>query len=116
MEQANIETVCKGDIGVWCAGHSVFTSHCESLCNASGPPHPPHCSVNGPTRIPKADPIVITVTLKDVCGFPVTNQSHCLKIQSQNVKDTKVKEHTHGSLSYLLSSKKEEESQYKYNM
>ena len=92
VEHANLDPVCKGDSVVWCAEHSVFTSHCESLCNVSGPPHPPHCCVN----VSASDPVVITVTLKDACGFPVTNQSRCIKVQSKNVKDIKVEERTHG--------------------
>ena len=96
VERANLDPLCKGDSVVWCTDHSVFTSHCESLCNVSGPPYLPHCSVKIPTCVPKSDPVVITVSLKDICGFPVTNQSQCLKVQSQNVRDIKVEEHTHG--------------------
>ena len=101
VEQANLDPVCKGDCMVWCADRSVFTNHCQSLCNVSGPPHPPHCSVKAvPACIPKPDPVVITVSLKDACGFPVTDQSKYLKVQSKTGQDfccdVKVEEHTHG--------------------
>ena len=100
VEHANFDPVCKGDSVVWCADHSVFTNHCQSLCHGSGPPHPPHCSVMVSACVFKSDPVVISVALKDLCGLPVTNQSQCLKIQSQNAEefcvDIKVEEHTHG--------------------
>lgn len=98
VEQTDLDPVCKGDSMVWCADHSVFMSHCQSLCNVSGPPHPPHCSVKAaPAYI---STVIITVSLKDACGFPVTDQSQCLQIQSKTSHDfccdVKVEEHTDG--------------------
>ena len=104
VDDANLDPVCKGASIVWCADRSVFTSHCESLCHVSPPPHVPLCSVKGPEdHLLQSDtnPVVITITLKDACGFPVTNQSQGLKITSCNPKedcfyDVKVEERTCG--------------------
>ena len=103
VEHANLDPVCKGDSIVWCADRSVFTSHCESLCHVSAPPHPPLCSVKGPIDHmlqSDTDPVVITVMLKDVWDFPVTNQSQSIKIEPSNPKDclynVKVEEHPCG--------------------
>ena len=101
VEQANLDSVCKGDSMVWCADHSVFTDHCQSLCNVSEPLNPPHCSVKAaPAYIPTSDPVVITVSLMGACGFPVTDQSQYLKVQSKIGQDfccdVKVEELAHG--------------------
>ena len=48
------------------------------MCMQSGIPHLPHCSVRGPLAI--SDPVKITVTLKDVYGFSVVQQSKDLEI------------------------------------
>ena len=103
VEHADLDPLCKGDSTVWCADRSVFTTHCESLCHVSTPPHPPLCSVKGPAGHmlqSTTNPVVITVALKDVFAFPVTNQPHCLKIKPSNSKDSfydaKVEEYTCG--------------------
>ena len=103
VEHANLDPVCKGDSMVHRVDPSVFTGHCESLCHVSGPPHPPDCSVKGPAGcmlLSSSDPVIITVSLKDACGFPVTNQSQCLNLQSKRAKvcsdDVKVEEHAYG--------------------
>ena len=100
---ANFDPACKGDSIVCCADRRVFTSHCESLCHVSTPPHPPLCSVKSPTDHmlqSTTNPVVIAVTLKDAFDFPVTNQPQCLKISPSNPKDSfydvKVEEHTCG--------------------
>lgn len=117
VERANLDPVCKGDSMVHHVDPSVFTGHCcESLCHVSGPPHPPDCSVKGPTGcmlLSSSDPVVITVSLKDACGFPVTNQSQCLNMQSKGAKDfyddVKVKEHARGlyQISYHPKERKD---------
>ena len=103
VEHANLDPVCKDDSIVWCADRSVFTSHCESLCHVSTPPHPPLCSVKGPIDHmlqSDTDPVVITVTLKDLWDFPVTEQLQNIKITPSNPKDclynVKVEEHSCG--------------------
>ena len=100
VEHANLDPVCKGDSMVWCADRSVFTDYCQSLCNVSGPLYSPHCSVKAAPGYISSHPVVITVSLKDVCGFPVTDQSRRLKVQSKTGQDfccdVKVEERTHG--------------------
>ena len=116
VEHANLDPVCKGESTVWCADRRVYYTHCESLCRVSGPPHPPLCSVKGPTdHMLQSDttPVVITVTLKDTHGVLVINQSQHLKIKSTNPKDCfynmKVEELTGGyyNISYHPKKRKD---------
>ena len=62
---------------VRCAKSAEFIS--DSLCDVSGIPHLPHCSVRGPLAI--TDPVEVTVSLKDVHGFPVVQQSKDIEIR-----------------------------------
>ena len=119
VKHANLDPVCKGDSVVWCADCRVFTTHCESLCHVSTPPHPPLCSVNGPMGLQSVtNPVVITVTLKDMRGLPVTNQSQCLKIQSKSLEDffCNVKSEEHGKGIYQISYNPKERKSHSINV
>ena len=77
MEHASIDPECRADDMIGRCGNPVeFISN--SLCDVSGVPHLPHCSVRGPLAI--SDPVKVTVTLKDIHGFPVVQQSKDLEI------------------------------------
>jgi len=65
------------DMIVRCAKPAEFIT--DSFCYVSGIPHLPHCSVKGPLAI--SDPGKVTVTLKDVHGFPVVQQSKDIEIR-----------------------------------
>ena len=85
--------------------------------------HTPHCSVKGPACIPSnSDRVAVTVTLKDVCGLPVTNvDSKHFKLQSKNAQeifcDVKVEEHTNGcyQISYHPKERKNHNVQVTWN-
>ena len=78
MEHASIDPECRADdMIVRCAKPAEFIS--DSLCDVSGIPHLPHCSVRGPLEI--SDPVKVTVSLKDVHGFPVVQQSKDIEIR-----------------------------------
>ena len=77
VEHASIDPECRADDMIVRCGNPVeFISN--SLCDVSGVPHLPHCSVRGPLVI--SDPVKVTVTLKDIHGFPVVQQSKDLEI------------------------------------
>ena len=61
---------------VRCGNPVEFISN--SLCDVSGVPHLSHCSVRGPLAI--SNPVKVTVTLKDIYGFSVVQQSKDLEI------------------------------------
>ena len=78
VEHASIDTECRAnDMIVRCGNPVEFIS--DSLCYVSGVPHLSHCSVTGPVAI--SDPVKVTVTLKDVHGFSVVQQSKDLEIR-----------------------------------
>ena len=75
---ASIDPECRADdMIVTCGNPAEFISNC--LCHISGVPHLPHCSVRGPLAI--SDPVKVTVTLKDIYGFSVVQQSKNLEIR-----------------------------------
>ena len=78
VEHASIDPECRADdMIVTCGNPAEFISNC--LCHMSGVPHLPHCSVSGPLAI--SDPVKVTVTLKDIYGFSVVQQSKDLEIR-----------------------------------
>ena len=58
---------------------TIYASN--SVCDVSGIPHVPHCSVHvsGPLEN-SANPVKVTITLKDVYGFSVVRQSKVIEI------------------------------------
>ena len=77
VEHFSIDPECRADdVIVRCGNPVEFISN--SLCDVSGVPHLPHCSVRGPLE--RSDPVKVTVTLKDLYGFSVVQQSKDLEI------------------------------------
>ena len=58
----------------------------DSLCDVSGIPHLPHCNVRGPLE-GSANPVKVTVTLKDIHGYSVAGQSKVLEIRCSKGKN-----------------------------
>ena len=78
VEHASIDPECRADdVKVRCGNPAEFISNC--LCHITTVTHLPHCSVRGPLAI--SDPVKVTVTLKDVYGFSVVQQSKDLEIR-----------------------------------
>ena len=78
VEHASIDPECRADdMIVRCGKPAEFIS--DSLCDVSGVPHLPHCSVRGPLLI--GDPVKVTVTLKDIYGLSVVQQSKDIEIR-----------------------------------
>ena len=78
VEHVSIDPECRADdMIVTCGNPAEFISNC--LCDISGVPHLPHCSVRGLLVI--SDPVKVTVTLKDIYGFSVVQQSKDLEIR-----------------------------------
>ena len=97
MEHASIDPECRADDMIVRCGNPVeFISN--SLCDVSGVPHLPHCSVRGPLAI--SDPVQVTVTLKDIYGFSVVQQLkdleiHCNK-EGEFLQNVRVEEESKG--------------------
>ena len=78
VEHASIDPECRADdMIVRCGKPAEFIN--ASLCDVSGVPHLPHCRVRGPLAISR--PVKITVTLKDIYGFSVVQQSKDIEIR-----------------------------------
>ena len=108
VEHASIDPECRADDMIMrCAKPAEFIS--DSLCDMSGIPHLPHCSVRGPLQ--KNDPIKVTVTLKDIHGFSVVGQSNNLDIRSNKgkkfLKNVRIEELSSGIYQMQYIPKKE---------
>ena len=97
VEHASIDPECGADDMIVRCGKPVeFFS--GLLCDVSGVPHPPHCSVTG--SLENIDPVKVTVTLKDIYGFSVVQQSkdieiHCNK-GMQFLQNLRIEEESNG--------------------
>ena len=108
LEHASIDPECRADdMIVRCAKPAEFIS--DSLCDVSGIPHLPQCSVRGPLE--NNDPIKVTVTLKDIHGFSVVGQSNNLDIHSNKgkkfLKNVRIEEVSSGIYQIQYIPKKE---------
>ena len=110
VEHASIDPECRADDMIARCGNPVeFISN--SLCDVSGVPHLPHCSVRGPLVI--SDPVKVTVTLKDIHGFPVVQQSkdleiHCNK-KEELLQNLKMEEESKGVYHIWYNPKRKED-------
>ena len=90
VEHTSVNPECGADdMIVLCSNPDEFIN--DSLCDVSGIPHLPYCSVRGPLE--NSNPVKVTITLKDVNGFSVVQQSkdveiHCNKDEEflQNIE------------------------------
>ena len=110
VEHASIDPECRADdMIVTCGNPAEFISNC--LCHISGVPHLPHCSVRGPLAI--SDPVKVTVTLKDIYGFSVVQQSKDLEIccnkEGEFLQNVRIKEESKGVYHILYNPKRKED-------
>ena len=109
VEHASIDPECSADDMIVRFGNPVeFISN--SLCDVSGVPYLPHCSVRGPLAI--SDPVKVTVTLKDIYGFSVVQQSkdleiHCNK-EGELLQDVRIEEESKGVYHIWYNPKRKE--------
>ena len=110
VEHASIDPECRADDMIVRCGNPVeFISN--SLCDVSGVPHLPHCSVGGPVAI--SDPVKVTVTLKDIYGFSVVQQSkdleiHCNK-EGEFLQNVRIEEESKGVYHIWYNPKRKED-------
>ena len=110
VEHASIDPECRADDMIVRCGNPVeFISN--SLCDVSGVPHLPHCSVRGPLAI--SDPVKVTVTLKDIYGFSVVQQSkdleiHCNK-EGEFLQNVRIEEESKGVYHIWHNAKRKED-------
>ena len=97
VEHASIDPECRADgMIVRCGKPAEFISN--SLCDVSGVPHLPHCSVKGPLE--KTVEVKVTVTLKDIYGFSVVQQSKDIEIRCNKevefLQNVRIEEESNG--------------------
>ena len=111
VEHASIDPECRADDMIVRCGNPVeFISN--SLCDVSGVPHLPHCSVRGPLAI-SGDPVKVTVTLKDIYEFSVVQQSkdleiHCNK-EGEFLQNVRTEEESKGVYHIWYNPKRKED-------
>ena len=109
VEHASIDPECgPDDMIVRCGKPAEFIS--DPLCNVSGIPHLPHCSVRGPQE--KSDPVKVTVTLKDIYGFSVVQQSKDIEIRCNKevefLQNVRIEEESNGLYHRWYNPKRKE--------
>ncbi|XP_065889182.1 E3 ubiquitin-protein ligase TRIM71-like [Dysidea avara] len=102
VEHTSLDPECKpSDMIVICHHPVEFVN--DSVCDVSSClPHLPDCTVSGPVVI--SDPVKVTVTLKDIFGSPVVNQSKDLEIRCNKERE------------FLQNTHIEEESRGRYHI
>ncbi|XP_065888508.1 E3 ubiquitin-protein ligase TRIM71-like [Dysidea avara] len=101
VEHTSLDPECKpSDMIVICHHPVEFVN--DSVCDVSCLPHLPDCTVSGPVVI--SDPVKVTVTLKDIFGSPVVNQSKDLEIRCNKERE------------FLQNTHIEEESEGQYHI
>ena len=97
VEHASIDPECRADdMIVRCGKPAEFIS--DTLCDVSGVPHLPHCSVTGPLAF--NHPVKVIVTLKDIYGFSVVQQSKDIEIRCNKevefLQNVRIEEESNG--------------------
>ncbi|XP_065886761.1 E3 ubiquitin-protein ligase TRIM71-like [Dysidea avara] len=110
VEHTSLDPECKpSDMIVICHHPVEFVN--DSVCDVSCLPHLPDCTVSGPVVI--SDPVKVTVTLKDVFGSPVVNQSKDLEIRCNKerefLQNTHIEEESRGQYHIWYNPKRKED-------
>ena len=110
VEHASIDPECRADdMIVRCGKPAEFIS--DSLCDVSGVPHLPHCSVRGPLLF--GDPFKVTVTLKDIYGFSVVQQSKDIEMRCNKevefLQNVRIEEGSNGLYHIWCTPKRKED-------
>ena len=92
-----IDPECRADdMIVRCGKPAEFISN--ALCVVSGVPHLPHCSVTVPLAFSR--PVKVIVTLKDIYGFSVVQQSKDIEIRCNKevefLQNVRIEEESNG--------------------
>ena len=106
IQQTTLKPVCGVDhLILSTVNPNDYGSHFASLCQISTLPHVPNCSAKGPLAMTKYGPVDITITLKDVDGYPVPNQSDHLTVhfKDENITGGVKIEEKGAQNSYVLS-------------
>ena len=111
VKHASIDPECRADdMIVTCVKPTIFANN--SVCDVSGIPHVPHCSVHvsGPLEN-STNPVKVTVMLKDVYGFSVVRQSKVIEICCDKGKkflqNVRIEEESSGVYEIWYNPKKE---------
>ena len=116
VEHASIDPECRADdMIVRCGKPAEFIS--DSLCDVSGVPHLPHCSVRGPRPlvISNAAEVTakVTVTLKDIYGFSVVQQSKDIEMRCNKevefLQNVRIEEESNGIYHIWYTPKRKED-------
>ena len=116
VEHASIDPECRADdMIVRCGKPAEFIS--DPLCNVSGVPHLPHCSVRGPYPLIISDTVEasaqVTVMLKDIYGFSVVQQSKDIEIRCNKevefLQNVRIEEESNGLYHIWYNPKRKED-------
>ena len=110
VEHASIDPECRADdMMVRCGKPAEFISN--SLCDVSGAPHLPHCSVTVPLVFSR--PVKVTVTLKDIYRFSVVQQSKDIEIRCNKevefLQNVRIEEESNGLYHIWYNPKRKED-------
>ncbi|XP_065886751.1 E3 ubiquitin-protein ligase TRIM71-like [Dysidea avara] len=112
VEHTRLDPECKArDMIVKCCKPVEFVN--DSVCDVSCLPHLPDCSCSRYGQIVKPDQVKVTVTLKDIFGSPVVNQSKYLKIccnkEREFLQNTHMEEGSRGQYHIWYNPKRMED-------
>ncbi|XP_065889782.1 E3 ubiquitin-protein ligase TRIM71-like [Dysidea avara] len=83
----------------------------DSVCDVSCVPHLPDCTVSCPVTI--SDPVKVTVTLKDIFGYPAVNHSKdveiCCNKEREFLQNTHIEEESRGHYHIWYNPKRKED-------
>ncbi|XP_065883185.1 E3 ubiquitin-protein ligase TRIM71-like [Dysidea avara] len=110
VEHTSLDPECKpSDMIIHYRKPVDFVS--DSVCDVSCLPHLPDCTVIVPLVF--SNPVKVTVTMKDIFGFPVVNQSKYLEIQCNKEREflqhTRIEEESRGQYHIWYNSKRKED-------
>ena len=112
VEHTSLDPECKpSDMIVICHHPVEFVN--DSVCDVSCLPHLPDCSCSEYGQIVKPGQVKVTVTLKDIFGSPVVNQSKDLEIHYNKerafLQNTHIEEESRGQYHIWYNPKRKED-------
>ena len=110
VEHTSFNPECKpNDMIVTFCNPAEFVN--DSVCDVSCSPHLPNCTMSQPVEI--SDRVNVTVTLKDIVGSPIANQSENLEVCSNKerefLQNTHIEEESRGQYHIWYNRKRKED-------
>ncbi|XP_065888057.1 E3 ubiquitin-protein ligase TRIM71-like [Dysidea avara] len=106
VENSRLDPECKMIVNY----HKPIEVVSDPVCDVSCLPHFPDCSLSGPVAY--SDPVKVTLTLKDITGSPVVNQSKdleaCCNKERDFLQNLHIKEESRGQYHVSYNPKRKE--------